>query len=291
MKNISIIIPAYNEEKSIESLIKNVKTLDIDKEIIVVNDGSTDDTEKIIKNISDIKTILHPYNKGNGAAVKTGILASSNENIIIIDADGQHNPEDVVKLIEELDNYDLVVGARTIDSDTEGIRDLGNYIFKKLGSYLTGIKIPDMTSGFRAFKKQHILRFFNLYPNGFSFPTTSTMCFLTTGLNVKFISIKSKKRAKGSISKIKPLRDGFKFILIILRIIMLNPLKIFLTAGGFFFFVGILWSFKTILNTGGFSAGGLLFLISGINLIFFGFIFDQIVALRKDFIQKDLLLK
>ncbi|HOL48383.1 MAG TPA: glycosyltransferase family 2 protein [bacterium] len=223
MKNFSVIIPTYNEEKSIGKVISSIQSISNDIEIIVVNDGSTDKTSEVLKNFQNIKIINHPYNKGNGAAVKSGILESTNENIVIIDADGQHDPDDILKLVQELDNYDLIVGARSKESETEKFRDIGNFIFKKLGSFLTGFNIPDMTSGFRAFKKKHIIKFFNLYPNGFSFPTTSTLCFITSGLNVKFINIKSQKREKDTKSKIKPFRDGIKFIILIIKIIMLCP--------------------------------------------------------------------
>lgn len=289
MEKFTIIVPCYNEERTIVQVVESLKKIECDKDIIIINDGSNDMTLDLLKKIEGITVISQPYNKGNGASVKTGIINSKTENILVIDADGQHNPDDIKNIISGLDTFDMVIGARVEGSETSWFRNFGNNIFIILGKFLTGFDILDMTSGFRAFKKSQIIKFFNLYPNGFSFPTTSTMCFLTSGLNVKYIPIKSFKRVEGSKSKIKPFKDGMKFILIIFRIIMFNPLKIFLPVGLLLFFLGILWSIKTIYFTSSFSIGGILLLISGINLFFFGFIFDQIMAIRKDLIQKDLL--
>ena len=287
MEKVTIIIPVYNEEKPIIDLIRLLKNLDFEKEIMVVDDGSTDGTPGLLKEIRDITVVTHPYNMGNGAAVKTGIRNAVTERIAVIDADGQHRPEDINKLLENLDEYDLVVGARTSDSESSIFRDFGNWIFKKLGSFLTSFPIQDMTSGLRAFKKSYIMKFFNLYPNGFSFPTTSTMCFLISGFSVKFVPVESKKRITGK-SKISPFKDGMKFIAMILKIIMFKPLKVFLPAGIISFLFGVIWTMKTIYFSAAISVGGLMLLVFGINFLFFGFISDQIIALRKDFIQKDI---
>ena len=283
----TIIIPAYNEESTIVSLVESLRSLDFDKEILVVNDGSTDRTAELVRDMDGVRVITHPYNKGNGAAVKTGITSATTENIVVIDADGQHRPEDVAMLIESLGDYDLVVGARTSKSDSGIFRDFGNWVFKRLGGFLANRPVPDMTSGLRAFKKSQIVKFFNLYPNGFSFPTTSTMCFLIAGLSVKFTPITSNRRIMGT-SKIRPMKDGAKFIVMIFRIVMFNPLKVFLPVGFFSLLAGVIWSIRTIYLTSSISVGGLLLLVAGINLIFFGFISDQILALRKDLNQRDL---
>ncbi|MFH0732512.1 MAG: glycosyltransferase family 2 protein [Candidatus Omnitrophota bacterium] len=284
MEKVTIIIPAYNEEANLPKLIDGIQRLGFPKEIIVINDGSTDQTEKKAKAFASVRVISHPYNKGNGAAVKTGLLNAATEFIVVFDADGQYQPEDIPNLLTGLGQYDLVVGARTKESETKMNRNMANWIFSRLGSFITNFRIKDMTSGFRALKRSYALKFLNLYPDGFSFPTTSTMCFLMSGLNVLFIPVKCFKRA-GGISKIRPLGDGMKFIVLIFRIVMFSPLKVFLPIGLLLFLSGVLWSIKTILLTSGFSSGGLLLLVTGLNLIFFGFMFDQIMALRKDIIQ------
>ena len=287
MEKVTIIIPAYNEENTIIDLIRLLRNLDFEKEIMVVNDGSTDATNGLLEEIQDITVITHPYNMGNGAAVKTGIRNAGTERIVVIDADGQHRPEDINKLLENLDEYDLVVGARTSESESSFFRDFGNWVFKKLGSFLVNYHIQDMTSGLRAFKKSYIMKFFNLYPNGFSFPITSTMCFLISGFSVKFVPVMSSKRITGK-SKISPAKDGMKFITMILRIIMFKPLKVFLPAGIISFLLGIIWTIRTVYISSAVSVGGLMLLVFGINFLFFGFISDQIIALRKDLIQRDM---
>jgi len=286
MEKITVIIPTYNEEASIGALLSSVLELPCDKNVIVVDDGSTDGTNEILQQIEGITVISHPYNIGNGAAVKTGIRNADTEYIVIIDADCQHRPEDIPRLVENLDEYDLVVGARMADSDSSFFRDFGNWVFIKLGSFLMNYQILDMTSGFRAFKRSCITKFQNLYPNGFSFPTTSTMCFLASGYRVKFVPVKSNIRFGGS-SKISPLRDGVRFIAIIFRIIMMKPLKVFFPAGVISFMLGVLWTIRTVYLSSSVSVGGLMLLVFGINFLFFGFISDQILALRKDLIQKD----
>lgn len=279
---LSIIIPAYNEEECIGQVIKKIKTLSEDYEIIVVDDGSTDRTGEVAGK-EGARVITHPYNKGNGAAVKTGIKITSSEWVMIVDADGQHNPEDISSLIKHLDVYDLVVGVRTKESEGALVRDLGNWCLKKVASYLVDRKIPDLTSGFRAFKKERIEEFIHLCPNGFSFPTTSTLAFLMAGYNVKFVPSKMVKRYKGTKSKIKLWRDGLKFFNIIIRIIaMFHPMKIFFPLSVSFALIGIGYMINAIYCQMRLiiPPGAVVLLISSVMSFFFGVVLEQISYLR-----------
>lgn len=286
MPPVSIIVPAFNEAQTIAPLIDALKGLGLAGEILVIDDGSTDGTGAILDQIDGIRVIHQPYNKGNGAAVKTGLKAAENDWTVVIDGDGQHDPADIPRLIDRLDRYDLVIGARARETEAGPMRRLGNRLLCGLAGLLTGFHIQDLTCGLRAFKRSLALKFISLYPNGFSFPTTSTMCFLMAGYNVGFVPIKAGQRAPGSTSKIKFTRDGFKFVIIIFRVLMFNPLKIFLPLGLGLLGLGLLWSIKTIWVNSAISAGGLLLLSFGLNFLFFGFVLDQVVGLRMDLIHR-----
>ena len=284
----TIIIPAYNEAQTIRPLVQTILDLPLDLKVLVVDDASTEGTAEALDGMERVRVLRHPYNKGNGAAVKTALLHADTERLLIIDADGQHDPADIPRLLEALDeNADMVVGARTNESDASRFRNVGNAVFNWLGSKLTGVRIQDMTCGFRAFRRERILRFLSLYPNRFSFPTTSTMCFITTGLTVLYLPIQARKREAGTQSKIRPWRDGMKFLIIIARIVLFTPLKVFLPLGLGFFGLGVLWSVKTVYCTWSISAGALLLLLFGVFFTLFGFMFDQIMALRKDMAMRD----
>ncbi len=284
MEKTTVIIPAFNEALSIRPLVERILALPLDLEILVVDDASTDGTAEALDGLENVSVIRHPANRGNGAAVKTALRQARTEWCLIIDADGQHDPEDIPRLLQALEQADMAVAARTNNSDSTGFRNFGNSVFNRLGGTLTGVEIKDMPCGFRAFRRSRVLPFYSLYPNGFSFPTTSTMCLLTTGHAVSYVPIDAKRRAAGSKSKIRPWRDGLKFLIIILRIIMFNPLKVFLPLG-----LGVLWTLKTLYFTSSLSAGGLLLLLSGVFFTFFGFTFDQIMALRRDMIMRDII--
>lgn len=280
--DLSIIIPAYNEEKAIVNVIRKVKSISQDFEIIVVDDGSTDKTG-LIATQEGARVISHPYNKGNGAAVKTGIREATANKIMVIDADGQHNPDDILLLKQYIDIYDLVVGVRTKDTKGSFSRNIGNWCLKKVASYLVGVKIPDLTSGFRVFKKDKIEDFIHLYPNSFSFPTTSTLAFLTSGYNVKFIPLKMLPRHEGTKSKIKLWRDGVKFSNIIIRIVtMFHPMKIFFPISIVFGLVGVGYIIIAICDNMRLiiPSGGVILLISSVITFFFGIVLEQISDLR-----------
>jgi glycosyltransferase involved in cell wall biosynthesis len=279
---LSIIVPAFNEEEVIKDFLLDLKNV-VNKleggfEIIVVDDGSSDNTSSIAGGIADVNVIRHPYNKGNGAAVKTGIIAARGENIAVIDADGQHNPGHIPQMLELLDEYDLVVGAR--ESFGVSKRGFGNAAVSKLASYLSGIDIPDLTCGFRAFQKEKMLEFIDLLPNGYSLPSTSTLAFATSGYNVKFIPINADKR-KGGESNIKVSMDGIKFFVLIFRMVSLfKPLKIFTPVSISLFALSFLWSIRTILLTGGLSPTVTILFLGGIFTFLFGILADKIAEIR-----------
>jgi glycosyltransferase involved in cell wall biosynthesis len=275
---VSIIIPAYNEEGIIEEVIKKVKQIPNVAEIIIVDDGSTDNTAKIASSLG-VKLLRHPYNKGNGAAIKTGLRAATGDIVLFMDADGQHRPEDIENLLEKTDQYDLVVGSRTSSSESSLLRRLGNGIFNKLASYLAGMKIPDLTSGFRAAKRNCMLEFIHLLPNGFSYPTTTTLAFMKAGYNVAFVPTKALKRV--GQSKIRLFRDGMKFFVIILKIITLfHPLKIFLPLSLLFFLVGGGYAVYTVITKMDITDPSVLLLSMSVIIFLVGLVSEQIAALR-----------
>jgi glycosyltransferase involved in cell wall biosynthesis len=228
---ISVIIPAHNEEKAIGTVVDElIEVLEEEQtyEIIVVDDGSTDSTAKIVQENKFIKFIQHPQNMGYGAAIKTGIKNAANDLIIIIDGDGSYPVKAITELLKEADQYDMVVGARTgKEVKIQLYRKPAKWFLSKLANYLSGTKIPDLNSGMRIFKKEDTMKFFNILPSGFSFTTTLTLAYSSNDYNVKYVPIDYYERA--GQSKIKPFRDGFNFIMLIVRTITyFNPLKVFL---------------------------------------------------------------
>lgn len=291
----SIIVPAYNEEATIESFINNLKetlkSAEDSYEIIVVDDGSTDNTHSIASRIPGIGIIRHPYNKGNGASVKTGIQEAQGENIVIIDADGQHDPKHIPEMIRLLREYDLVVGAR--DSFGVGRRGFGNVVVSKLASYLSSIHIPDLTSGFRAFNKDKMLEFVSLLPNGFSLPSTSTLAFATSGYNIKFIPISANIR-QGGQSSINVSMDGLKFLVLILRMVSLfKPLKVFVPVSIFFYSLSFLWSIRTLTRGYQLTSTVTMLFLAGTFTFLIGLLADQISEVRLSLgkINKELMKK
>lgn len=276
--DVTIIIPAHNEEEGIADVINGVKRLNKGYETIVVDDGSTDNTYKLASE-TDVKVIRHPYNKGYGAALKTGIRNAEADIVLFMDADGQHKPSDIKKLIQYVgEEYDMVVGARTKKSKISLLRRPGKKVLSITANYLAGMKIPDLNSGFRALKKEVALEFMHILPNSFSFSTTITLALITSGYSIKYVPIEAPERV--GTSKIKPFRDGFRFILMIVRTIALfNPLKIFLPISLLLFLSGASYLIYEVIVYVDISDTSLLLIISSLLIFFFGILSDQVSVL------------
>ena len=275
---VSVIIPAYNEEAGIAAVVTDMKSRHDWHEILVVDDGSRDQTAARAE-AAGARVVRHPYNKGNGAAVKTGIRNATGDFIVIVDADGQHPPEDAQRLTAGLGEYDLVVGARSPETQATSGRRAGNALLNALASYLTGRPVPDLTSGFRGARREYLLEFLHLLPNGFSTPTTTTLAFIKAGYNVMFIPIAAQQRS-GS-SKIKFARDGAKFFLILLKIVTLfSPLRIFAPISLATLAVGVLYGLANIALAGRIPNGAVLLILFSVMVLLVGLISEQIASLR-----------
>lgn len=278
---VSVVIPAYNEEQAIGEVVRGLMERQAWHEVLVVDDGSSDRTAERAAE-AGARVIRHPYNKGNGAAVKTGLRAARTDWVVLLDADGQHPPEEAASLVAKLGEYDLVIGARDARAEAHWWRRAANGVFNALASYLAGVPIADLTSGFRAARRSYMLEFLHLFPNGFSYPTTSTLSFLRAGYNVAFVPVKMRFRAGGA-SKIDPLADGSRFLLIILKMSTLyNPLKIFLPLSALFAAVGTAYGLWTFAVSGRFANGGVLAWMMAVFTFLVGLVSEQINALRTE---------
>ena len=282
---VSVIVPAYQEADAIGEVVANVhrvmKTLDFPYEIIGVDDGSKDGTGQRAGD-AGARVLVHPYNIGNGAAVKTGIRYANGEILVMLDADGQHAPEEIPRLLEKLGSYDMVVGARTGDSETSLHRSLANRIYNRFASYMCGNKIEDLTSGFRAIKVHIARQFVSLLPNTFSYPTTLTMAIVRSGYSLAHVPVKAFRRQ--GRSKIRLFRDGSRFLLIILKIATLySPMKVFLPVSlGMFllgFGYGLLKIFAFHTRYGPTSA---MLMTVAVLVFLVGLVSEQVAQLRFD---------
>jgi glycosyltransferase involved in cell wall biosynthesis len=276
---VSVIIPAYNEGEGIGEVIKGIRNLHPDFEIIVVNDGSSDNTGEVAHEAGAI-VYSHPYNIGSGAAVKSGIRIASGEILVFMDGDGQHSPEDLEKLLAFLTSFDMVVGARPKGQQASWIRALGNRIFNRLSSYVANFPIQDLTSGFRAVRSQIARDLLYLIPNTYSHPTTLTLGVLRTGRSVAYVPVKMPAR-KGGKSKIRVLRDGIRFFMIITKICALySPLRIFLPISGVLFCLGLGYYLYTFFTAGRFTNMSALLFTTSILIFMLGLISEQICQMR-----------
>lgn len=275
---VSIVIPAYNEGPVIGAVVAALAQAANWREIVVVDDGSHDDTSPRAEK-AGARVIRHPYNKGNGAAVKSGIRRATGEYVLIIDGDGQHRAEDARRLIERLGEYDLVIGARSGATQANHARRFGNGALNWLASYLTGRYIPDLTSGFRAARRECLTEFLHLLPNGFSTPTTTTLAFIKAGYNVAFEPTDAKPRV-GS-SKIRLARDGAKFFMIILKIVTLfSPLRVFVPLAAFTFVLGAAYGIWNVIANARIPNGAVLLILFAVVVFLVGLVSEQISALR-----------
>ena len=281
---VSVVIPALNEEAAIGTTVKKILELYPEFEVIVVDDGSSDGTSRVAE-AAGARVIRHPYNIGNGAAVKTGIRSASGDYVVLMDGDGQHAPEDIKQLLAEAARYDMVVGARDPRGQASLGRRIANWCYNRLASYVGKFPVKDLTSGFRVFKRDTVLRFLYLFPNTFSYPTTSTLVYLRSGLTIKYVPIDVKKRI--GKSKIKLLRDGTRFFLIILRIAtFFSPLRIFIPISGFFFLLGLGYYVYTFVTSHRFSNMSALLLSVSVMVFLMGLISEQITQMRYDRVEE-----
>jgi glycosyltransferase involved in cell wall biosynthesis len=278
LTQLSIILPAKNEAPALAVLLPQLRAAHPDAEIIVVDDGSTDDTRNICKG-NDVSCLSSPYSMGNGAAIKRGTRAASGDILVFMDGDGQHDAADVQRLLDQLDRgYDMVVGARDWGSQAGVGRGLANTLYNWLASGMTGHPVLDLTSGFRATRADKFREFLHLLPNGFSYPTTSTMAFFRSAYAVAYIPIKAAARV--GKSHIRPLRDGIRFLLIIFKIATLySPLKLFAPASAVFFLIGCANYAWTYMHDGRLTNGSTMLWSVAVIVFLIGLVSEQITGL------------
>ncbi|HEY6365110.1 MAG TPA: glycosyltransferase family 2 protein [Candidatus Binatia bacterium] len=278
---VSIVIPVFNEAARLGETLSTVRGLHLTgSEIIVIDDGSTDGSADVAL-AGGANVIRHPYNIGNGAAVKSGIRAARGRLLVLMDGDGQHRPEDIPKLIAESHDYHMVVGARAKGSKRRVHRYAANVVYNLLASYVTRFKVQDLTSGFRLLSRQDALRFIDLLPNTFSYPTTLTLAFLRSGLTVKYVPIQTLYRA--GQSKISLVTDGIRFLLIITKIATLfSPFRVFLPVSIFFFLGGMTNYIYTYVSSHRFTNMSVFLLTTAVIIFMLGLISEQIALLRME---------
>jgi len=278
---ISIILPAKNEAENLRALLPVLRKTFPDEEIIVVDDGSTDDTREVCAT-HGIDTIRHIYSMGNGAAIKTGARNAAGNILVFMDADGQHRPEDIRGLIGMVnDGYDMAVGARQLDTHASLTRRIGNTLYNKLASWMTGYPILDLTSGFRAVRARHFNKFLYLLPNKFSYPTTSTMAFFRSGLPVGYMPILARQRSGERKSHIRLFHDGFRFLIIILKIgALFSPMRFFLPISAALFLTGLTYYGYTYYAWGRLTNMSAVLFLSSLLTFLIGILSEQVSALH-----------
>jgi len=277
-ESTSVVIPAFNEADAVARVVQDLASAARWHEIIVVDDGSTDGTAASAEAAGAI-VVRHPYNKGNGAAVKSGIRRATGEVILIIDADGQHPPADALRLVSRIGEYDLVVGARSGATQANLRRRLGNNTLNWLASYLADLPIPDLTSGFRAARASALREFLHLLPNRFSTPTTTTLAFIRAGYNVAFEPIEAAQRS--GQSKIRLVSDGGRFFLIMLKVVTIfSPLRVFLPLSIGAFALGAGYAAWTIATQSHITNSSVLLIVLAVIIFLIGLVSEQVAALR-----------
>jgi glycosyltransferase involved in cell wall biosynthesis len=275
---VSIVIPAKDEAESIADVVGGLREAAPWREIIVVDDGSSDATAARAREAGAC-VIRHPYNKGNGAAVKTGTRHASGEFVLIVDADGQHDAVDAQRIVAPLGEFDLVVGARRAATQATLTRRAGNAALNWLASYLTGRRIPDLTSGFRGIRREVLREFLHLLPNGFSTPTTTTLACIRAGYNVTFEPIDAGTRV--GVSKMRVAREGARFVMILLKVITIfSPLRIFAPVSALALAGGALYGLVNFIAVGRIPNGAVVLLLFAVIVFLVGLVSEQIAALR-----------
>jgi glycosyltransferase involved in cell wall biosynthesis len=274
----TVVIPAFNESAAVGPLVTDLRAAAAWREILVIDDGSTDGTGERAA-AAGARVIRHPYNRGNGAAVKTGLRHATAPFVLIMDADGQHRAADAPRLVSRLGEYDLVVGARSGASHANAVRRAGNYALNAAAGYLAERPIADLTSGFRAAKRECLLEFLHLLPNGFSTPTTTTLAFIKAGYSVHFEPVDGTQR-RGQ-SKIAPGPDGVRFFLILLKVITIfSPLRIFLPISAAAFVLGAAYAAWTIATQSHVTNSSVLLILMSVVILLMGLVSEQISSLR-----------
>jgi glycosyltransferase involved in cell wall biosynthesis len=278
---VSVVIPAYEEAAAVGSVVQSLRASANWREVLVIDDGSKDDTAVVAAN-AGARVIKHPYNKGNGASVKTGIRHASGDYIVIVDADGQHSATDALRLVAFLGEYDLVVGTRAGSTQQAShARHLGNNALNWVAGYLTGRAIPDLTSGLRAARTSGLREFLHLLPNGFSTPTTTTLSFVKAGYSVHFEPITVGARL--GKSKIKLVSDGARFLMILLKVItVFSPLRIFLPIASTFFMLGAGYAIWTTITRHDITDSSVLLLVLAVVIFLVGLVSEQISTMRSE---------
>jgi glycosyltransferase involved in cell wall biosynthesis len=274
----SVVIPAFNEAASIAGVVRDLRATAAWHELLVVDDGSSDDTA--VKAVdAGARVIRHPHNLGNGAAVKTGIRHATGAFVLIVDGDGQHRAADAARLVAGLETYDLVVGARSPETQATAARRLGNAVLNWVASYLTERRIPDLTSGFRAARRDRLVEFLHLLPNGFSTPTTTTLAFIKAGFGVSFEPVEAGQRS--GASKIRLGQDGVEFLLILLKVITIySPLRIFLPISAAAFILGAAYAVWTVITQAHVTNSSVLLILLSVVIFLVGLVSEQISSLR-----------
>jgi len=286
LNTVSIILPAKNEAENLAPLLKELTSKFNEAEILVVNDGSTDTTAQIAR-AAGAKVISHPYSQGNGASIKTGARSAKGDILIFMDADGQHDPADIPDLLAKLEEgYDMVVGARRVSTHASWARRIANAFYNKLASVMTGHKIQDLTSGFRAVRAKKFRKFLYLLPNGFSYPTTSTMAFFRSGFPVAYIPIHAGKRQGKSHLKI--IKDGTRFFIIILKVgALFSPMRLFLPISFMVFLTGMSYYAYTFTAHSRFTNMSAVLILSSLIIFLIGILSEQISSLHYRSAEQD----
>ncbi len=276
--SLSIILPCFNEQDTIDPLCKQIRFLHPDAEIIVVDDGSSPE----ISSIEGATILRHPYNIGNGASIKTGARAASGDVMVFMDADGQHAAKDIARLLAKIeDGYDMVVGSRSAKTQASFSRLLANTGFNRLASLMTGYHIEDLTSGFRAARAKAFKNFLYLLPNRFSYPTTSTMAFFRNGYSVTYVPIEANRRNSDSQSNISIIKDGIRFLIIILKIgALFSPMRLFLPISAVLFSIATVYYGYTYINESRFTNMSALLYVSSLIIFLIGVLSEQVSSLH-----------
>jgi len=286
-KEVSIILPAKNEAESLKTLLPTLRGKFPDAEVIVIDDGSTDGTPDVCRQ-SGVRILSHIYSMGNGAAIKTGARNAEGNILVFMDADGQHDPDDIQQLIDGVNKgYDMMVGARHLDSHASLTRRIGNSMYNRLASWMTGYPIQDLTSGLRAARARHFKKFLYLLPNRFSYPTTSTMAFFRSGLPVGYVPIRAKTRTTETKSHIRLFHDGFRFLIIIVKIgALFSPMRFFLPISGTLLAAGLSYYAWTYFSWGRLTNMSTVLFLSALFTFLIGIVSEQISALHyKDIVE------